>query len=328
MSTETNMPRRPGFTLVEMLVVLAIILVLASLAVVYYPKLQDSNQMIRGSDLVVQALSNARQRAKRDNLPTGVRFGPADPTTGLVLQATQIEYIQQPDNFAFGTCWGTHLVKPTPPPGTYDTAWVDFTLPTGVNFQGAAGKLDEPDLATIQPGDYLEVFGGGGVYRILQAAKPATTPRGNAWLNINNPTGQFLSSTTTYRILRQPRKVLGEDPVTLPKNIVLDFALVNTLSPNNAVPVRNVPTATGSAPYYEILFSPSGSVIGQGTGGDKIIMWLRDLTQPTPEAPDPYAGSPVLISVQVRTGFIAANPVAPPPAVWNFYTADPRSSGQ
>jgi prepilin-type N-terminal cleavage/methylation domain-containing protein len=323
MAPETNMRRRPGFTLIEMLVVLGIILLLSTLAVIYYPKLQDSQQMIRASDKVVQALGNARQRAKRDGLPTGVRFE-VDPTTGYI---TQFEYIQQPDSYTIGVCLGTYVKPPPPAGGTPDPTRVSFDK---VDFKGAAGGLDVADQATIQPGDYLEVFGGGGVFRIVAAIpKPDTTAAGTGWLSINNPTNQLIYPTSNYRIIRQPRKLLGEDPITLPKNIVLDTSLIPAA---NAIPQRAVGVGTGPVTiFYEVLFSPSGSVIGRGTGGDKIIMWLKDtsLTQPDPTVPDnPYAGSPVLISVQVRTGFIAANPVAPPPDTDPYrYTKDPRSSG-
>jgi prepilin-type N-terminal cleavage/methylation domain-containing protein len=323
MLTQTHMRHRPGFTLIEMLVVLGIILVLATLAVVFYPKLQDSNQMIRGSDLVVQALSSARQRAKRDGLPTGIRFE-VDPATKYI---TQFEYIQQPDNYTFGACLGTYF-KPTTPPGG-PTPMPAFVCFGGVDFKGSAAGLGVSDQATIMPGDYLEVFGGGGLFLVKTVLPLGTLPGapGNGWLEINNMS-QLISPTTNYRIIRQPRKLTGEDPITLPRNLVLD---TNLISSNNAIPVRLPPPSGLGIPttgFYEILFSPSGSVIGKGTGGDKIILWLHDLTQPTLEAPDPFAGSPVLISVQVRTGFIAANPVGPkPPGDPFVYTKDPRSSG-
>ncbi len=317
----TNVRRRAGFTLIEMLVVLGIILVLATLGVVFYPRLQDSNNMIRASDLVSQTLGNARTRAKRDNLPTGVRFE-YDPATGYV---TQMEYIQQPDNYSVGICRGTlQPIAGTNPP-QYDTVTfaTDPRNPAAiVNFRGAGSALNAADQATIQPGDYLEVFGGGGVHRIGRALTTTS-------LQLLQPVTIPIAQTSNYRIIRQPRIVIGEDPITLPKNMVLDFKLVKY---PNTVPVRQVPIITGTTPptsfasFYEILFSPSGSVIGQGTGSDKIILWLRDLSQPSPEAPDPYAGSPVLISVQVRTGFIAVNPVGPPNDPFR-YTRDPRSSG-
>jgi prepilin-type N-terminal cleavage/methylation domain-containing protein len=327
MATETNMRRRPGFTLIEMLVVLGIILLLSTLAVIYYPKLQDSQQMIRASDKVVQALGNARQRAKRDGLPTGVRFE-VDPTTGYI---TQFEYIQQPDNFSFGNCQGSYPIPKGKPsdPQTYNNSVVDFALPSGVDFQGAAVGLNVADQSPVQPGDYLEVFGGGGVFRVIGAIPKPPGTGFNSAIQINYSSTPDLNPliypTSNYRIIRQPRKLIGEDPITLPKNFVLDTGLIPS---SNAIPMRLMTVGPLTVAFNEILFSPSGSVIGRGTGGDKIILWLRDLSQPTLEAPDPYAGSPVLISIQVRTGFISANPVALPPATDPFlYTKDPCSSG-
>jgi prepilin-type N-terminal cleavage/methylation domain-containing protein len=310
----TTVRRRLGFTLIEMLVVIGIILVLATLGVVFYPKLADTNTMIRASDKVSLTLANARTRAKRDNLPTGVRFE-LDPSTGYV---TQLEYIQQPDNYTVGQCLGSLATDPT---------IVCFAqLPSATAFRGAAAAFDTPDAA-VQPGDYLEAFGGGGVFKIQGTitTRPTGAP-GNGWLKINNPTGQVIGPASTanlgytYRIIRQPRLLISEDPITLPKNMVIDLNPIGTYNPN--LPIRQTTTTK----FLEVLFAPSGSVIGQGTGSDKIILWVHDLSQPTLDAPNRYAGSPILISVQVRTGFIAVQPVGPQ-GNEILYTRDPRSSG-
>jgi hypothetical protein len=56
-------------------------------------------------------------------------------------------------------------------------------------------------------------------------------------------------------------------------------------------------------------------------GGGKVLLWLKDTSA---EGGD--NGHPLILAVQVRTGFIAAHPVAPGPNPY-AYTEDARSSG-
>src|SRR5437899_3994285 len=80
--------RQRGFTLVEMLVVLALMLVLAALAVAFIPRMNDRAKTPRGASQLQMWLLIARQWAKRDGVPTGVRLqagrlypSPATPVT-------------------------------------------------------------------------------------------------------------------------------------------------------------------------------------------------------------------------------------------------------
>ena len=60
--------------------------------------------------------------------------------------------------------------------------------------------------------------------------------------------------------------------------------------------------------------------MGQGTGADKIYLWLRDPSLPV------TGGAPLIMSVQIRTGFIGVFPVAPGADPYAF-ARDPRASG-
>jgi type II secretory pathway pseudopilin PulG len=288
---------RRALTLVELLVVVALLVLIAALGAAFLPRFQDSQHLTRGVDLLTQWLLTAKQRAKRDGLPTGVRIL-FDSSTSL---ADQLEYIQQPEPLTGGTLSGIASGTAT------------FT---GVDFVGAATSAGQADIGLVEPGDYLEVYGGGTVHLISAVGNATTLTLSNTSLTLTLPS----TGATNYRILRQPHRLASEGLLQLPQDIVID----NNPNPDNSnspysqnVPQRQV----GSSTFYEILFSPSGAVIGKGTASGKIILWVLNTAA---DISDP--ASSALIAVQVRTGFIAAHPVASGSDPYQF-TEDGRSSG-
>src|SRR5947209_17332750 len=95
--------RRRGFTLVEMLVVLALMLVLAALAVAFVPRMNERAKTPRGASQLQMWLLVARQWAKRDHVPTGIRLQAGriypTPATPNVNYVSDIQYIQQPGKY-------------------------------------------------------------------------------------------------------------------------------------------------------------------------------------------------------------------------------------
>lgn len=186
----------------------------------------------------------------------------------------------------------------------------------------------------VQPGDYLGI-NSGGVYPILGVSATALTTTANPpapwskpWpmngvpvttlqlgstvfgvtpydtsLNITTP-------TTNFRILRQPRVFVGEPPLQMPKNFAVD-----TLSIGNNI-------VSGPSGFIEILFAPSGAVIGTNAGSGKLYAYIHDITQ-NPVDPN-RAG---IVAVQTRTGFIGAYSMAPPPLLPTAFAEEGRESG-
>jgi prepilin-type N-terminal cleavage/methylation domain-containing protein len=299
--------RRTAFTLIELLVVMALILVIFSLGIGYVIFGQDNQHTVIAAQAVTGAMLNAQGRARRDGRPTGIRilFAPATDTKGnAVVWASQLQFIQQPEDYNAGWCQS----DPTLPMN--DPKMVCFV---GVDFLGGAAFLGEPDEATVQAGDYFTVAGTGVVHQITKVNIPPyplnpSNPFSGS-VELASPVGAQLAPGTAYAIIRGPRKLPSEDLISLPPSMVVDGGAC-----------ANVPIsmATNTA---EILFAPSGGVVGQGTASNKVLLWLRDPAQATANG-----GSPQILSIQIRTGSIGAFPVAPAPNPYSFAN-DPRSSG-
>jgi len=408
MATTKSRPIRKAFTLVEMLVVMTIIILLAGMAYMFLPSL-GQRKMASAADRISAWLLIAKQQAKRDGRPTGVRLidtnNPNNPTS-----FTQMAYVQQPDDITFQGCTATcpqdshRTPTPTPPlpnptlakfggnpnyPGISDTQVVAiFNATAGTANSAVLGSASTAGQATVdfeapvEPGDYIEFMGIGSVYQITAVVLGTDPSLRVAGISKNDPNRAFLvlsnappatftsappattSGASNYRILRQPRKLLGEEDLTFPDGTAIwatyvpDPTLANPPQPatlwggtkngtTSLLPRKVVKTnSTVSTPFYEIMFSPDGNVISQGAGNDKLYLWLYDTTLTGNDVlppnqnlwqftPVPVTGQPpLIISIQIRTGLIGTFPVDPTPNPNTGYPLHPyafanlgRSSG-
>jgi prepilin-type N-terminal cleavage/methylation domain-containing protein len=320
---------RTAFTLVEMIVVIGIILVLATLvAAVLSAPLLVQEKARRGGDQLQQWLRKSKSQAMADQAPRGVHLirdpSSPDPTKPWIRE---LEYIEQPSDYIVmlpGNVSAGIPAQPngltvavnsatTPPSGIATLATVttpgqyDFT---GGLFNGTTVQ-DDPNWPVhgdkivngvmAQPGDYLEVQGGGLLYRITNV-----TPSG--LLLDRAPVIPMTTPTLQYRIIRQPRPLAGETPLKLPQDVIIDTGL--SLPP---------PTNAGSG---DLLFSPSGRLLGPLGAQTQVVLWVRDVTRDSPTD-----NSPVLVSIYARTGFIAVHPVNIAGPDFYSFTRDGRLSG-
>jgi prepilin-type N-terminal cleavage/methylation domain-containing protein len=311
---------RRGFTLIELLVVIGIITLVAVLGYMLLPSLSGDYNRVRSLETISGCLLNARMRAKRDGLPTGVRL--VVGSNGLV---NQLQYIQQPEPLTsqsafvddmpasttrLGVCNGLYPAGTAMPANQIYFTYVDF-----VGAGTAAGAAD----ALVQPGDYLELDGGGPVRAITGVTynppSPPSPPPTATALTLLSAMNVFVP-TSSWRILRQPRPLVGEDIQQLPGDYVVDYQNMPPGQQSLNVPTRTV----GGTTYYEILFSPAGSVIGPGSSYGKIVLYVHDTSTTS------TLGPPGLIAINTRTGFIGAYDVAPGADPYLF-TEDGRSGG-
>src|SRR5262249_5782474 len=152
---------------------------------------------------------------------------------------------------------------------------------TAADFSGGQDPA-QPALWAVQIGDYIEFNGGGLPHQIT--AVTATT------LTLASPLLLDVPLTGNYRIIRTPR-LAGDESQKLPDSVIIDLS-TDTL---NTLP-RDPLTGT-----IDILFAPSGAVIGRGTASESIYMWVRDEGLPL------YEGDNTIVVVYSRSGALAAH---------------------
>lgn len=286
---------RRGFTLVEMIIVIAIMLLLIGLAAGLSPRMQDRKKMNQAIESVQGALLIAKQRAKRDKMPTGIRLQPGTGGNGYYVQ--ELIPIQQPDDYTTGK------IQPARGAGGQAAPLGRTVQFSGANFRGNATQQSQ---YLVQKGDFLEVLGGGHVHLITAVGTNSVTLANppDATCFLNQPTDQ-------WRIIRGPRALIGEVPVKLNQDVAVD------ITPGLSY---NLPTnpATGN---IDIVFSPGGGVLNGGSGQSAIYLWVRDVT-----LSDPTAGAPAIIAINSRSGFVTTHPVATTGDPYQ-YAKDGKASG-
>jgi prepilin-type N-terminal cleavage/methylation domain-containing protein len=194
---------RSGFTLVELLVVMGLILLLLTLVLYLVPTLQTEQQATQAGTMLQQWIEIAKQRAARDRAPRGIRLNLNGANS---LQVTQLEYIEQPPDFFFGTNntvagYASSIgVNGGPNPGVVsrarsvyippalrpntNTYWIKFEMfdpqtlqctdlfqpppPIGSPFALPRDLQAKGAIAPVQMLDHLEF--GGNVYLVLGIA--------------------------------------------------------------------------------------------------------------------------------------------------------------
>jgi prepilin-type N-terminal cleavage/methylation domain-containing protein len=312
MRVHNRAPARPAFTLVELLVAMTIIVALAALAAVIFPKMSDSSRVASGADKVQGILFLAKERALRDQLPRGVRL-----TVGPDGLVHSLELIEQPQPYTTGTLMGNA-----------NSTTAVFSSP--VDFFGGVGPGNPAGSNAaqwaVQPGDYLDPNDGGvSLHRITGVTGSSNPNVGDTLTLASQMNLNQQKFPEPYRIVRAPRPMLGEKPVDLPKGIVVD----SPLSGGHPAKLGNPPQQYGSVVpvdsqtnQVDILFAPSGKVLRTAGNSGKVILWVYDASgNPTPDQ--------TLVVVYTRTGAIAAHPVNVNPAVGDPYqfVRDGKSSG-
>jgi prepilin-type N-terminal cleavage/methylation domain-containing protein len=285
-----------GFTLVELLVVMTIMVVFASLTAAFYPSLKADNAISRVSTMVQSNFVAARQRAKRDRVPTGIR---------LQLDAdgrcTQLLLVQKPEELNVNTL---HYIT-TAAGGILEFKKKDQpadlipTVPLLLTQAGFEDLIFPYDcVVNNSSGESLRILGISGNTASYDAT--FSVPNFN-FFPFSDITDEYEISLSKYGSIAAGKEA---------------FARSN-------LPIS---TTVGGG-VFDIIFDPSGTLSSPGLSGDAVL-WLHKFSNdPTDFSND------ALICIRKINGKIGAFPVdrlnsSNPADSSSFgFTKDPRNEG-
>jgi prepilin-type N-terminal cleavage/methylation domain-containing protein len=326
--------RRPGFTLIELMIVIGIMVVLATLGFLFLPNLDRNKGVPNAVAQLTGWINLSKAQALRDHRPHGIRFiqDPNNPT-----RCTAIQYIEQPDAVApRGPGITLELTTPNPNPNPNPlNQWSTATLKVGppgnanpINWDGG-----------VDAGDFLELTGGpNGLFQIRAVLPSGGAPRSVLLLDDMvvgtepppSPPGppnqqRYINMTTGFRVIRAPRPLAGEAPVQLHRDVYIDLMNCYPCPLNLGPPVNpsGAPYGNAATQYIaggwgptnnglldpsqsppnppnniDLMFNSSGFVASAPTG--MLILTVRHVDRPN---------DALLVCVYTRTGKVTTHVV-------------------
>jgi len=315
----TNPARfRQGFTLIEMLVVMALIAGLAAIAMIVAPGAMNKDRAATAVAQIQGALQISRARAIRDGLPRGVRFV-YDPTKLNPNLVTEYQYIEVAPMFVPnpGGSLGVLPYAPTSPPYVQ----FNYTLNSGnvTSRTCTINALDGSHIAPVAAATslYLPTLGTLHIVDVSKTTVAGTT----VTLTLYTYPDEQLGAETQWRtydfgLNGGIRTLLGEPTIQLPYASCVDLNL----------------SSPGGGKDCDILFTSSGLIDSNSStnGAGQIFLWVRDPNKPQPTFGNSTtytsAGEMLAVSIKAKSGGIGAAPVD-----WGadpFFLAKKALSGQ
>jgi prepilin-type N-terminal cleavage/methylation domain-containing protein len=301
---------RRGFTLVELLVVMAVMAILGSLAMYALGPWQDHSAVSNAALVLQTQLNSVRQRALRDIRPAGMRLLPGDsiPNTSNpnVYYITKLVYLELGDDIV-GKVW-------------HDSA---------DNNSNAKLQTDQAPLP-VQLGnsDYIEI--NGGLPRRI--TNSTTGKNGNLVINLQTgfPYTIQQSANLSFRVIRQPvvvggsngnstSNIDGEDIVQMPRSTMINLDpatelsmyyggidLTNASQLGNSAKASYIPKSSVNATTgLDIMFAPNGSLIWPQSS-TPVVLWVCSTSTNPDGRVEAMRGQPSLVVIYPRTGQVAS----------------------
>jgi len=269
---------RSAYTLIEILVVISIILILATMTLATVNFSRDADRVSNGARQVQSFLSGARDRAIFSKEPRGVRLFIEPPPGGVAAGPTPVSRtISTMAYIAPGGTWGApenssgvDLERAAPN--------ADVTLVRGFNnpgwwnlkrrgwlVDGLRIRIPKGPTGNWYPVDtsLIDTTVAPTEDQLLVLLIPYSDP--------GDPTDTVAHRDLTYEI-ELPARILPQDPSILPEGTVIDLD-------GSKVPDIWRPANTGNgnySGYMDIVFSPRGNIIGDAAAAGVIHFYVCD----------------------------------------------------
>ncbi|QDU60295.1 hypothetical protein Pan216_11340 [Planctomycetes bacterium Pan216] len=262
----------PGFTLIEMLVVIIIATTIAAIALPTLSRMAQGDQVRAGARQLQALLVAARDKALAADEPRGVRL------------------LQDPDDLSLVR--SIIFVEPAEPisaggaSASTDTAGsvrVVRQVTLAANSDGDTQELVAAQLQQLPQSGTNHVgvirLGHAGQYHSFNVAA------GSRVLTLDTPLPVGAASTTgrisdiEYVIPRPPVPIADGEVNQLPKGVAIDLgqmpaSLATAVDASESRLSRL--TRDENALAFDIMFAPDGRVIGSAARDSQIALWLRD----------------------------------------------------
>lgn len=278
--------RERAFTLVELLVAMAIMIMFGALTVAFYPSISSDNDLSRIVNQVQGFLVGARQTARRELVSTGIRF---IPSTNNPNACDQLVLIQKPADI-YGYTFGP-ITFQAGPIVVANTSFSGGVLKDPLKYEQRISVVQFPypvwsnssDEELVKEGDLLFNLNESPIRTARILGRPNNTIFNNG-LNtqINALASPFIVTPKTWVDVFAPNNlvlldILEYDPFSFQNNPIPPTL---AYQPKNYRIVRNPRILPGEKPIdlpenYEISLKISGSFYvsssGTDTGGQPIL---------------------------------------------------------
>ncbi len=318
---------RRGFTLVELLVVVSIMLILAGITLTTINVTMDEERIGTGARQVQAFLEGARDRAIYAREPRGVRFiidqnlsdlGSASPYVAPKYYCKSMVYIGPPSKFSEGFVSVYNNLSNSSDPNNL----LLISLPTN-----RWHKLYRRGL--LVDGARIRIFNTAETswytLRIIDDESnnfSTTGVKGDIDITKLKLTRAFLGSSLKnqrYELELEPTVLPDQEPRPFASGVVLDMS-------NSQVPTSwRTPQTNFRDVKLDILFATNGTVIGSAASVGSIHLLLADIVDTTQARGigDPTKeGNEQIISVHTKTGNTQTNAVARRSPADPFYYAE------
>lgn len=315
--------RPAGFTIIELLIVIAILLLLTTFTILSVDFAFESERVRSGARQVQSALAGARDRAIKSRQPRGIRFLlDDDPDNGRVVSSMvyvgaaepwtrgQITLLRRDLNFdgvvdagadadkvwmirGEGTSW--NMLKRRGFLGIYEVDVNGNGSPDPGEDLNGNGVFDRETPRIKIPGDRngtwyhvdtsrLGANNGGYGPELLLLTRPYRDPG-------TTPPSEVIAfegtGFNTYVLDLPPRVLADAEPIMLPQGVVIDLDA-------SLVPSSWRPASGGYAIRYsnrmDLMFTPRGTVLGDAAGAGLLHFYItrrEDVTTATTLASRP-----------------------------------------